>query len=55
MVVSLARAERLAAMLAVYRGLPRPLAEQPVDSVIVVEVQLDAAALPPPAGWTAES
>ena len=42
-VAPLARGARLAAMLAVYRGMPRRLAEQQVEDMIVIEINLDAA------------
>jgi len=38
--VTLEREARLAAMLAVYRGMPHRLAEQQVDGSLLVEIQL---------------
>lgn len=46
-VAPLDRAARLAAMLEVYRGMPRRLAEQQADDVVVVEIDLDPATARP--------
>ena len=53
-VAPLARGARLAAMLAVYRGMPRRLAEQQVEDMIVIEINLDAAGRGPEALALAE-
>ena len=42
-VVPLAREPRLAAMLAVYQGMPRHLAEKQVDDALVIDINLDTA------------
>ena len=41
-------------MLAVYRGMPRRLAEQQVEDMIVIEINLDAAGRGPEALALAE-
>lgn len=42
-VTPLEREARVTAMLEVYRGMPRRLAEQQADTIVVVDIQLDPA------------
>jgi len=42
-VTPLAREARVAALLEVYRGMPRRLAQQQADTALVVDIQLDPA------------